>query len=344
MGKNEFSELANKISEANDADILLFNGSLRKPADRKIIEDLCRKKCRKNLILILVTDGGSPDVAFKISRCLQDNYDKFSVFVTGICKSAGTLVAIGANEIIMSDFGELGPLDVQLQKADELMETSSGLTDLTALTALQSRAFNMFERYFLELKGRSGGRITLKTAMDVAGNIMVGLYGEIFSQIDPMRLGEISRAMNIGLEYGERLNKKGKNLKENALATLTGGYPSHGFVIDRCEAKDLFTNLREPTDNEMELALSLGDIAQEEQDERDIILFLSKDIPINHINDTIKNNEGNNGQKESKNTRRSHSQKGKTPRTSPENTTEKANTDRGQALPRTSVGPPNKSK
>jgi ClpP class serine protease len=35
-------------------------------------------------------------------------------------------MALGANEIVMSDFGEFGPLDVQIYKTDEFAR-SSGL-------------------------------------------------------------------------------------------------------------------------------------------------------------------------------------------------------------------------
>jgi hypothetical protein len=70
----------------------------------------------------------------------------------------------------------------------------------------------------------------------------------IYSQIDPMRLGEVQRAMMIAYHYGERLAKG--NLKEDSLAVLVSGYPSHGSVIDRDEARNLFKSVRPPTKDE----------------------------------------------------------------------------------------------
>ncbi len=277
--------LANQITDSDNVDILFFNSAIERGKDRKIIQMVGKRQRRKNIMLILVTNGGNPDAAFRISRCLQEKYEKFSVFIPGICKSAGTLVALGANEIIVSDCGELGPLDVQMQKADELWEMSSGLTDLTALQMLQGRAFAMFERAFLDLKERSGGRITLRTAMEVSSTLMSGLYGPIFSQIDPIRLGEISRAMNIGMEYGQRLERKGKNLKATALFKLTAEYPSHGFCIDRTEAEGLFTKLRKPTDNESKLAECLGNEAYCESEENSFIEFLSEELVASSLPD-----------------------------------------------------------
>lgn len=211
----ELKRVANLIADETDSDVLFFNGKIEKPFDCKVLK-LCRERNRRqNILLVLVTNGGKADEAYRIARLLQEFYSKFRLYVPGMCKSAGTLMALGANEIIMSELAELGPVDVQMQKTDELWETSSGLTDMTALSTLQSKSFSMFEEYFLELKHRSGGRITLKTAMDIATQLTTGLYGQIFSQIEPTRLGEISRAMNIAMEYGKRLEKKGKNLKEN---------------------------------------------------------------------------------------------------------------------------------
>jgi ClpP class serine protease len=41
--------------------------------------------------------------------------------VSGYCKSAGTLIALGANELAFGEHGELGPLDVQIAKRDEVL-------------------------------------------------------------------------------------------------------------------------------------------------------------------------------------------------------------------------------
>ena len=77
------------------------------------------------------------------------NMSVFFLYVSGFCKSAGTLVALGAHELTMSDHGELGPLDVQLLKKDEIWETQSGLTAMDTLSAYKLQAFEPFEEFFL---------------------------------------------------------------------------------------------------------------------------------------------------------------------------------------------------
>lgn len=62
----------------------------------------------------------------------------------------------------------------------------------------------------------------------------------------------------IALDYGKRL--KSLNVKEKSLERLIGGYPSHGFVIDRSECAELFVNVREPNSHELVIAgcLAMG--------------------------------------------------------------------------------------
>lgn len=254
------------VSSEREADIILYNGGIYRPCDESLIAECIERgaeRRRKNVILILVTGGGDPDAAFRIARCLQDKYERFSVYVSGICKSAGTLIAVGAHELIMSDHGELGPLDIQMQKKDEFLASQSGLTVSTALEALESRAFQAVERMFVEIENNTGGMLTVQTATDLASKTVVGLYAPIAEQIDPMHLGEAARALLIADAYGTRLDRKSRNLTSpGALKDLYTSYPSHGFVIDRTEASKLFKNVREPSVSETGLINLLGQLGR----------------------------------------------------------------------------------
>jgi Serine dehydrogenase proteinase len=251
--EDKLKNVVKKLSEEIKSDIIIFGGPLYKPWDQNLIKRCNSKTKYEEALLLLTTYGGDPAVAYRIARYLQRCYKKgFKIYIHAICKSAGTLLAVGADEIIMSETAEMGPLDVQMSKVDEIGEMSSGLTMTEAMNALKTNAFKMFEDYFYDLRIHSGMQISTKTASEIATNITVGLFSPIFSQIDPLRLGEIERAVKISIEYGERIGKK--NLKDKALARLVAGYPDHGFVIDKKEAEDLFKKVREPSDLEYELA------------------------------------------------------------------------------------------
>ena len=134
-----------RIVLAQNTDVLIMNAPIERHRDRRLIAKCSQRQCRPNLLLLLVTEGGNPDVAYRIARCIQDRYENFTCLVSGFCKSAGTLVLLGANELAFSDHGEIGPLDIQMAKKDELWESESGLTVMTALTALHENAQQAFE-------------------------------------------------------------------------------------------------------------------------------------------------------------------------------------------------------
>jgi hypothetical protein len=249
----EATAVMRRIVDASNADILMFNSPIERPRDRRIIKLLSTRICKPNLLMILVTNGGDPDAAFRIARCIQNHYEKFTVCVSGACKSAGTLVLLGAHELAYSDHGEIGPLDIQMAKKDDLWGQESGLTVMTALTALYENAQDAFDHFLVSMTTSSGGRITVRTASEVAAKLTEALYSGISSQIDPIHMGEVNRSMAIAKEYGLRLMRKSKNFDEDDLQDLISGYPSHSFVIDKEEATTKFKNVRDCTPDEVAL-------------------------------------------------------------------------------------------
>ena len=173
-------------------------------------------------------------------------------------------MTLGADEVIMSDFGEFGPLDIQLTKDDELSNTS-GLNFVQSLTFLNEQLFRSFEENFLSLKRASQNTITTKTAADIASRLSVGLISPISGQIDPVKLGEVQRSIRIANDYGTRLCEN-----DNLIARLIVAYPSHGFVIDYQEASELFTNVRWVNDDESIIEQYLHKIVRS-QSENNII-------------------------------------------------------------------------
>ncbi|MGA2951771.1 MAG: hypothetical protein ABSD80_06000, partial [Caulobacteraceae bacterium] len=120
--------VAAAASEKHDADIFLYSGPIEDTGYGSLASAIAKAgKPRSRAILILVTNGGSANAAYQIARLMQKMYDEFLLYCPSRCKSAGTLVAIGAHRLIMDSFSELGPLDVQLLKEDEIGARKSGL-------------------------------------------------------------------------------------------------------------------------------------------------------------------------------------------------------------------------
>jgi ClpP class serine protease len=192
--EKELTRLADAVSVADDCDVLLYSGPLRRGFDDSVIR-ACRSRSRRrpNVLLMASTFGGTADAAYRMARVLQERYKRVILFVYGYCKSAGTLLALGADELVLSDFAELGPLDVQVRKTDEVGESASGLTPTQALDTLKVHAVDLFHYHFKRL--RDDIQMTSKMAAQVASGLSGELLGRIYGQIDPMRIGELARSL-----------------------------------------------------------------------------------------------------------------------------------------------------
>lgn len=84
------------------------------PSDLLAINDQLSNLTGSELDIILETSGGSGEVDEDIVRLVRDKYDDASVIVPGYAKSAGTIIAMSCNEILMEPVAALGPIDAQL--------------------------------------------------------------------------------------------------------------------------------------------------------------------------------------------------------------------------------------
>lgn len=68
----------------------------------------------KNLSIVLHTPGGSPDAAETIISYLRQKFRDVEVIVPAYAMSAGTMVALACNRILMGRQSQLGPIDPSL--------------------------------------------------------------------------------------------------------------------------------------------------------------------------------------------------------------------------------------
>lgn len=244
------------LPDLHEVDVYEYVGSVSKHGYQALCAALSKKR-HEHAILCLTTYGGDPDAAFRIARAMQHEYPEngFVALISGYCKSAGTLIVTGAKALYMADMSELGPLDIQVRKGDELFARNSGLEIIEAITFLQNQTLTAFRAQARSLTLQDG--LSTRVAADIATRLTRGIFEPIAAQIDPIKLAEMQRANDITMGYGFRLAQAGDNITQSGLAQLIGGYPSHGFVIDRKEARSIFTTVLEPSGQLLELSNKL---------------------------------------------------------------------------------------
>lgn len=235
-----------------DRDIFIISGDIDRDVFLRLSDLLAGIKARKEACtLFLSTYGGDPDSGYRVARLLQTNYRRIRFVIPYMCKSTGTLMAIAANELAMNDRSEFGPLDIQVKRKDEFSEHSSSLDLVEAMRFIDDQMRESFAKTLVQI--HVGARISTKLCGTFATQVASAIAAPLYSQIDPQRLGELQRAMNITSHYGLRLLKHSQAMTEENLNKLVTSYPAHGFVIDKEEAKTLFSSVTDM--NEQEAAI-----------------------------------------------------------------------------------------
>jgi len=83
--------------------------------DYYIIHDLLTDADSSRVDLYIETPGGSAETAEEIVECLRNKFERVTFIVSGEAKSAGTIMVLSGDEIIMTETGSLGPIDAQVR-------------------------------------------------------------------------------------------------------------------------------------------------------------------------------------------------------------------------------------
>ena len=186
-----------------------------------------------SISLLLDSPGGDVDSAEKmihllsqVCQPLSDPTGELEVVIPYQAKSAATLIAIGADRIVMSDSSELGAIDPQV-------EFSEGYS-IPALAMLRA-----YEK-------------AVERCMTHPNNDAFARQLETFS---PAVVEVMQLAVMRSQKCAERLLKR-KGVNYTAVASIlvdVERFPSHGQMIDWCAARDIGIPYVHPLDRQSPL-------------------------------------------------------------------------------------------
>lgn len=169
--------------------------------------------------LLIISNGGDPIVSWRIISLLREKFKKVSVLIPYTAYSAATLLALGADEIIMHPFGNLGPLDPQLSFADENGKVKTiSYEDITKYIE------------FVKDTGITDQELLQKS------------FEKLTSEIPPTLIGFAKRSSQLGLTMGQKLlatHMNDENKTKVISETLNTKFYHHGYPLARKEAKDI---------------------------------------------------------------------------------------------------------
>ncbi|HEY3314608.1 MAG TPA: hypothetical protein VGL40_04915 [Bacillota bacterium] len=196
---------------------------------------------RQDIDLILESEGGSVDSAYKAAVVLRQFAKSLRVFVPGLARSAATLFCLSADEVVMSPIAELGPLDAEVPDPRDPGKSMSALDGYQSVEYIRGYALGTRALAMSDTLNNSDCPVSLNDAMDRAADLVQKLISPMISRIEPLDFGGWGRVLDIGREYAERLLLRRGVAAEQARAIayrLTYAYPHHRFVVDLLEAKE----------------------------------------------------------------------------------------------------------
>jgi len=181
----------------------------------------------KEFHLLLRSQGGDGEVAIRLARMAQASCSKFVVVAPDIAKSAATILALGADEIIMGPPSDLGPIDPQV-----LVPERGYVSAKEVLAAVDSALADVSER---------PGTYALHSALLGMGNVDATLYQFAVSALSQTK--EIARqaiATN-----PRRTEKSVDELVEAVAERLITDPRTHSAVIGAAEARNVGLPVKE---------------------------------------------------------------------------------------------------
>lgn len=109
--------------------------------------------------VVIQTTGGSGEVAEDIVRMLRDKYGSVAFIVAGYAKSAGTLVVMSGDEILMGPASALGPIDAQIISQGKAFSAEALLEGLEKIKREVEETGTLNKAYIPILQGLSPGEL-----------------------------------------------------------------------------------------------------------------------------------------------------------------------------------------
>lgn len=181
----------------------------------------------KKVDLLIVSGGGDPMVAWRTISMLREKVEEISVLVPHTAYSAATLLTLGADDIIMHPFANLGPIDPQI---DIKRKGKDGKIEDVHFGSEDMEGFLDFARKRVGLSDQANMLEAFKLFCAEAGSISIGIATRS-SQL----------AMQLGTKLLQMRRTKGKDDRKakEIVDRLNRQYFNHGYALGRHEAKEI---------------------------------------------------------------------------------------------------------
>ncbi len=198
------------------------------------------------LDVFLYTAGGDTLTGFGLARLTREFAGHVGALVPARCHSAGTLFALGANEIVMTRGATLSPIDPSVTgPLNPVIEIAAGQRQVVPLSVESVAGFQGLAQEEWGIRGEEA---------------LTAAFRSLAEKVHPIALGDVFRArQQIELLARKLLESHRPRDNESVfriIHTLTKGLGSHDYLISRTEAHEILGDQVVSASSELETHLA----------------------------------------------------------------------------------------
>ena len=264
MGRAERKKLIERIEQVRESKVFCLLTSdrpnmavqLQKDILPRFVNQLRKQTDYGSIDLFVFTHGGDTLAGFGLSRLLREYANQVNLLVPDCCHSAGTLIALGCNQIVMTRAATLSPIDPSIIRPlnPAIQPIPNQPPQLIPLSVESVAGFQSLVNDAWGIKAQRHVREVLKILAE---------------KVHPLALGDVYRVRQQTELLARELLVQHRT--DNAqiskiVQTLSKGLGSHDYLIYRNEAQKIFGKQVVVDDDLEELIWDLYlDFAQEMQ-------------------------------------------------------------------------------
>ena len=204
-------------------------------AELPIYDQLLTLGRQDTIDLVLFTSGGDTEAPWRLISILREFCDALAVLVPHRALSAGTVLSLGADEIVMTPLSALGPIDPS--RTHPLLPRREGAKEAEPISVQDMR----HAMQFIKEAANSGDQAGTPYTPDALAKIFTAL----FDKIHPLAIGAIEQSYALAKLVAKRClgtHMTGASAKgeiDRIVDALCDDYKSHAYQISRHEAKEI---------------------------------------------------------------------------------------------------------
>lgn len=207
------------------------NGKISEAAAVPLFDQLDAMGKQPAIDLVLNTMGGDAEVPWRLVTLLREYCDRLSVLLPHRAHSAGTSLALGADEIVMTPLAVLGPIDPS--RTHPLLPKREGAIEAEPISVQDMRNAMQF------IRDAAGAGTTYSP------EAWAQIFTALFEKIHPLAIGAIEQSYALAKLVatrclGTHMNPATESAEIKAIVDrLCDDYKSHSYEIARREAREL---------------------------------------------------------------------------------------------------------